>query len=118
MGTRPDAYTMAFGGEDTGNTTATEAARPAETAGIIGSTPAACAIEITIGIAMLVAAVFDIVSVSTTVKSAAANVSVVISLVGTKLVIPSPTTRARPVDAVIIPSDKPPPNSKIVPQSI
>ena len=74
--TRPDAYTMAFGGVETGSASATDAERAAATEGIIGFTPDAIAMEITMGIAMFVAAVFDIVSDKMTVKRAAANVSV------------------------------------------
>ena len=67
---------------------------------------------------MFVAAVLDIVSESTTVKNAAPNVNVATSLVGTSPVIPSPTTRASPVDAARAPRASPPPNSRMVPQSI
>ena len=44
---------MALGGVETGSTTATEADRPAATAGTTGSTPAACAMETTIGMAIV-----------------------------------------------------------------
>ena len=67
---------------------------------------------------MFVAAVFDIVSDSTTVNRAAAKVSVASSFVGTSPVMPSPTTCARPVDAASPPRASPPPNSRMVPQSI
>ena len=109
---------MALGGVDTGRASATDADSAAATDGMMGLTPAAAAIEMTMGTAMFVAAVFDIVSDRMTVNRAAANVRVTSSLVGTSPVMPSPTTRARPVDAARPPRASPPPNSRMVPQSI
>ena len=68
--------------------------------------------------AMLVAAVFDMASDSTTVNSAAAKVSGTTASVGSRPVIPEPTARASPLDADSAPSDSPPPNRRMVPQSI
>ena len=70
------------------------------------------------GSAMLAAAVLDIVLESTTVKRVAAKVIGTTPLDGTSPVIPSPTTCANPVAPDRAPSDSPPPNSRIVPQSI
>ena len=90
----------------------------AKTAGTTGSMLAAWAMEITMGIAMLDAAVFDIVSERTTVNSAAAKVRGTTVSVGRRVVMPSPIASAKPVDADKAPRDNPPPNSRIVPQSI
>ena len=109
---------MALGGVETGSTTATEADRPAATAGTTGSTPAAIAMETMIGMAILVAAVFDIALDSTTVNSAPAKVSGTTASVGNRPVMPSPTASARPVDDDSAPSESPPPNKRMVPQSI
>ena len=70
------------------------------------------------GTAMLAAAVLDIVFESTTVKSVAANVIGTTPFDGTSPVIPSPTTWASPVAPDSVPSDSPPPKSRMVPQSI
>ena len=93
----PDAKTTAFGGVEMGSMVATEAAIPAERTGNVGSVPAVRATERMIGIAMLLAAVFEITSDRATVKPADAYDSSATLLAGTMRMIDNPMIRASPV---------------------
>ena len=109
---------MAFGGVETGRTNARLAPSVAPSAGGTGETPAAVATAIATGTTMLAAAVFDVVSVMRMAKAVAT--AVMPHRLGSPLAPSSPcaSRSASPVEYISVPRLKPPPKSRMVPQSI
>src|SRR5687768_13095840 len=97
MGTKPELYTMAFGGVDTGIMKPMLAPKVAPSAGSSGATPAACDTAMAIGMIMLAAAVFDVASESTMAVPVKIIVNVAVECDGSHDVIAFPNASANPV---------------------
>src|SRR3989442_887780 len=115
-GTRPVPNTIAFGGVDTGKMKPHVAARPTPRAGRTGSSPAACAAAMTIGTRSAAAAVFEANSLTKIVRATAQKRSPPPLRARPNSRSPSPTHFAMPVDSASVPSDRPPPNKRTIPQ--
>src|SRR6185503_882988 len=109
---------MAFGGVETGSMKPIDAPRHAPSAGGRGSTPAAFDTAMATGTTIVAAAVFDVVS-ERTIATAVNNATRPNRLSAFNApASPSPIQRARPVPNIKSPNANPPPNSRMVPQSM
>src|SRR3990172_5552339 len=109
---------MALGGVETGRTKARLAPRVAPSAGGTGETPAAVATAIATGTTILAEAGLEVVSVMRMEKAVAT--AVMPHRLGSPPAATSPraSRSASPLEYISVPRLKPPPKSRMVPQSI
>src|SRR3989304_2127225 len=109
---------MALGGVDTGSIKPRLHARQAPRAGGIPLTPAVFETATKTGMIILAAAVLEVNSVRIRAERAATAVILHKDCAPVSPIIFCPITSASLVEKTILPRDNPPPNSRIVPQSI